>query len=115
MKKVKEIKNLEITPLKEYSHFIYLLANCEYLITDGGSIQEESLVFKKPCILLRKNTERQDGLDTHTNFLTKLNVNKTKRIIELIEKNGLNVKEFNNPYGEEGLSKGIVEIFKDAE
>ncbi len=110
--KIKKMTNIKITPLIDYSYFIFLLANCEYLITDGGSIQEESLVFKKPCILLRKKTERQEGLSTGINFLTRLNVNRTKEVIDKIESNNLKVKKFKNPYGEKGVSKKILEILK---
>ncbi len=88
--KVKNMKNIQLKSLTNYDNFIFLLANCEYLITDGGSIQEESLVFKKPCILLRKKTERQEGLSTGINFLTNLK----------------------NPYGKKELSKKIINILK---
>ncbi len=107
---VKSMNNIELMSLTDYPNFIFLLANCKYLITDGGSIQEESLVFGKPCIILRKKTERQEGLSTGINFLTKLDVGYTRNIIENIEKNRIKVKGFKNPYGEEGLSKKIVEV-----
>jgi UDP-N-acetylglucosamine 2-epimerase len=106
---VKDMKNLQLMSLTNYGDFIFFLSNCDYLITDGGSIQEESLVFKKPCILLRKKTERQEGLSTGINFLTRLNVNRTKEIIDKIEKGKIKVKKFKNPYGEKGVSKKIVE------
>lgn len=109
MGEVKKIKNIEITPLVDYFTFIFLLSNCKYLIVDGGSIQEESLVFKKPCILIRKKTERQEGLFSGINFLTHMDVNTTKKIIEKIENNELKIKKFKNPYGEKGLTKKIVE------
>ncbi len=112
MDEIKKIDNLEITSLKSYSEFIFLIANCKYLITDGGSIQEESLVFKKPCILLRKKTERQEGLKIGINFLTKLNLNYSKKIIKDIEENKIKVKSFKNPYGKKGVSKKIVDILK---
>jgi len=112
MKDLKKMKNLKITPLENYFKFIFLLANCKYLITDGGSIQEESLVFKKPCIILREKTERQEGLSTGINFLTKLDVSFTKHIIKEIEENKIKVKKFKNPYGERGLSKKIVQLLK---
>ncbi len=112
VKDVKKMNNIEITSLVGYSNFIFLLANCKYLVTDGGSIQEESLVFGKPCVILRKKTERQEGLATGINFLTKLNVNFSKRIIRDIEKNKIKVKNFKNPYGKRGLSKEIVSILK---
>jgi UDP-N-acetylglucosamine 2-epimerase len=112
MKEIKKIKNIEIIPLTDYPKFIFLLANCEYVITDGGSIQEESLIFKKPCVLLRKKTERQEGLDTGINFLTKLDVNYAKKMIQNLEKKRLKIKKFRNPYGAKGVSKKIVEILR---
>ena len=87
-----------------------MLSNCKYLVADGGSIQEESLVFKKPCIILRKRTERQEGLDSGINFLTGMNVIKTREVIDKIENNELKIKRFSNPYGERGLTKKIVDL-----
>ena len=110
--KLTDMKNLELMSLTDYSHFIYLLANCKYLITDGGSIQEESLIFKKPCIILRKKTERQEGLNTGINFLTGLNVSYAKNIINKIEKNKLKIKKFKNPYGKKGVSKEILGVLE---
>lgn len=109
---IEKKKNIKIIPLISYFNFIYLMANCKYLITDGGSIQEESLVFKKPCIILREKTERQEGLSTGINFLTNLDVEKTKRIIKIIENNKLKVKPFKNPYGNPGLTKKIVDLLR---
>ncbi len=107
---IKEMKNIELMSLIEYDDFIHLLANCKYLITDGGSIQEESLAFKKPCIILRKRTERQEGLDTGINFLTGLNTNYSKRLIRDIENGKIKARKFKNPYGERGISRKILEI-----
>ena len=110
LNELKEKKNIKITSLISYEEFIFLIANCKYLVTDGGSIQEESLVFKKPRIILRKATERQEGLSTGINFLTKLNVDYAKEVIKNIEKSNIKIKNFKNPYGEKGLSRKIVDI-----
>ena len=112
MDKIKEMKNIKVTPLVDYFNFIFLIANCKYLVTDGGSIQEESLVFKKPCVLLREKTERQEGLSTGINFLTKLNYWYSKKIINDIENNKIKVHNFENPYGKEGVSKKIIEYLQ---
>ncbi len=112
LRHLKKMKNVEILPLTDYSDFIFLLANCEYLVTDGGSIQEESLVFKKPCIILRKKTERQEGLYTGINFLVGVNVRYGRKIIEKIENKEIEIKNFKNPYGHEGLTKAIVEVLR---
>jgi len=97
--KIKRMKNIKIMPLVSYPHFLSLLVNCKYLVIDGGSIQEESLVFKKPCIILRKRTERQEGLLTGINFLTRLNERYAEKIIEKIENNKIKIKNFINPLG----------------
>ncbi|PIO08341.1 hypothetical protein COU59_01810 [Candidatus Pacearchaeota archaeon CG10_big_fil_rev_8_21_14_0_10_34_12] len=109
---IKKNPKITIMPLTDYPSFIFLIANCKYLVTDGGSIQEESLIFNKPCVILRNRTERQEGIETGINFLTKLNADYSARIINLIENNKLKIKKFKNPYGEEGVSKKIIEILK---
>lgn len=110
IKEVKNIKNIKIVPLVSSDEWAFLLANCKYAIADGGSIQEESLVFKKPYLILRNNTERQEGLNTGINFLTKLDVEYSRKIIEKIESGKFKIPKFKNPYGEPGLSKKIVEM-----
>jgi UDP-N-acetylglucosamine 2-epimerase (non-hydrolysing) len=110
MGRLEKMKNLEITPLTDYPRFIFLLANSRFLVCDGGSIQEESLIFKKPCLILRKRTERLEGLETGINFMT-MNVNKGKGAIMRMEK-GMKAKDFRNPYGKRGISKGILEILR---
>ena len=112
MESIKKIKNIEITELTNYPKFIFLIANCKYLVTDGGSIQEESLVFKKPCVILRKRTERQEGLSTGINFLVGVNVSLASSVIKAIEEGKVKAKNFVNPYGKPGLSKNILNILK---
>jgi UDP-N-acetylglucosamine 2-epimerase (non-hydrolysing) len=108
---LKELKNKEVhfSPLMSYIEFLWLIKNSTYLVTDGGTIQEESLVLKKPCIILRKETERQEGLKTGINFLTRLDVEYSKRIIEMIEGSSFKIPKFKNPYGDGKASKRIVD------
>ncbi len=112
MEELKKMDNLKIMKLVDYYTFIYLIARSSYLLTDGGSIQEESLVFKKPCVILRHVTERQEGLHSGINFLTKLDVNKTRELIKKIESGKIDIRKFVNPYGNIGVSERILEILK---
>ena len=63
-----------------YLDFMHLLKNADFIVTDGGSNQEEMYYMGKPCLLLRNKTERTEGLgrnvvlsknrkNTITNFL----------------------------------------------
>lgn len=47
----------------DYLDYMHILSNAEFVVTDGGSNQEEMYYMGKPCLLLRKNTERIEGLD----------------------------------------------------
>jgi UDP-N-acetylglucosamine 2-epimerase (non-hydrolysing) len=49
-------------PRLGYVDFTHMLRGATFIVTDGGSNQEESYYLGKPCLLLRKETERQEGL-----------------------------------------------------
>lgn len=54
--------NIILKPLINYEDFLQNQLHAEFIITDGGSIQEESFYFGIPCLLLRMKSERIDGL-----------------------------------------------------
>lgn len=56
-----------------YGDFITLLQGSEFVITDGGSNQEELYYMGKPCLILRKYTERIEGLQSNV-VLSKLRI-----------------------------------------
>lgn len=49
-------------PLVEHATFAHLLKDAEFVVTDGGSVQEEAAYTGTPCLVLREATERDDGL-----------------------------------------------------
>lgn len=51
-----------LLPRVEYFDFMKLLQGAEFVITDGGSNQEELAYMGKPCLIMRDRTERTDGL-----------------------------------------------------
>ena len=54
--------HIELRPRCDYFSFIRLCRSSEFLLTDGGSNQEESFYMGHPCLLLRMATERNEGL-----------------------------------------------------
>ena len=71
-KRLKKNKNIELRPRYDYFQFIKLVNNSEFLMTDGGSNQEESFYLGHPCLILREATERKEGLKTNV-VLSKFN------------------------------------------
>ena len=49
-------------PLLDHVSFLHLLKDASFLLTDGGSIQEEASYLGVPCLLLRSAAERTEGL-----------------------------------------------------
>lgn len=56
------VRNITYLPLQNYTEFLGLIKDAEFIITDGGSIQEECCYLGKPCLIMRKRTERGDGV-----------------------------------------------------
>ncbi len=57
--------NFILLPRIDYFDFMKLLYNSQYVITDGGSNQEELHYMGKPCLIMRKTTERQEGIGSN--------------------------------------------------
>jgi UDP-N-acetylglucosamine 2-epimerase (non-hydrolysing) len=53
---------VELRPRIPYFDFVSLLERAELVATDGGSLQEECSYLGVPCLLLRRATERREGL-----------------------------------------------------
>lgn len=55
--------NIELSEIMPHADFLHNLKNADFIITDGGSIQEESFYLGVPCLLMRRETERREGLE----------------------------------------------------
>lgn len=62
LKKIEENPNIILDEPLGYLEFTCLMANCKYLVTDSGGLQEESTALDIPCFTLRENTERPSTL-----------------------------------------------------
>ena len=62
LEKLKENDQVILLPRVDYFDFMKLLDNASYVITDGGSNQEELYYMNKPCLIMRTTTERNEGL-----------------------------------------------------
>ncbi len=58
LEKVENNKNIILQDPLGYLEFTCLMANCKYVVTDSGGLQEETTALDIPCFTLRENTER---------------------------------------------------------
>jgi UDP-N-acetylglucosamine 2-epimerase (non-hydrolysing) len=66
--------NIVLIPRTPYLEFINVIRGSEFLLTDGGSNQEETYYLGKPTLILRNVTERVEGLNENS-LLMKENIN----------------------------------------
>jgi len=55
-------RGVSVLPLIDHPTFVQLVDGAEFVITDGGSIQEECSYLDVPCLVMRTETERQEGV-----------------------------------------------------
>lgn len=64
LKRLEANVNINLQPRMSYVKFIRLIKNSAFVITDGGSNQEELSYMGIPTCLMRRKTERQEGLES---------------------------------------------------
>jgi len=102
--KLKTCERIHLFPRQSFFDFIKILNASEFLITDGGSNQEESFFLGKPCLLFRHATERQEGIGKSA-FLSELD---PKKIDEFVQ----NYEKFQGEFSAEKVSPtGIIADF----
>jgi UDP-GlcNAc3NAcA epimerase len=81
--KIIESKYIRIIPPASFLDIISLEKNCKLVITDSGGVQKEAYFFKKPCIILRPQTEWVEIVETGSAVIT--DANKQKIIAAVAE------------------------------
>ncbi len=94
-------RNITLSPRTGYFKFIELIAFSSFVITDGGSNQEELSYLNIPTLLVRKTTERQEGLTTNVT-LSNYSVAISTNFIDLNLKNSalsrnISIQKFDSP------------------
>ena len=63
------IENLTIIEPVGYLEMVWLINNCDLVMTDSGGLQKEAYFFSKPCITLRDETEWVELVENNVNML----------------------------------------------
>lgn len=97
----------------EFNDSVNLQARAHIILSDSGGLQEESVVFHKPMVLMRDTSERQEAIKTGAVYLAGT---EEKSIYDIATKL-LNDKEFyrkmaeaKNPFGDGRASERITNI-----
>lgn len=72
---------ITVIPKQPYFDFMAIVKNSDYIITDGGGLQEDSFFLGIPVIVHRQRTERQEGIGFNAT-LSEMDVDKVARFLE---------------------------------
>ncbi|MBK6730426.1 MAG: UDP-N-acetylglucosamine 2-epimerase (non-hydrolyzing) [Bacteroidetes bacterium] len=112
LEKLTTNKNLILTEPLDYFAFQKLIADCKYILTDSGGIQEESTFRRIPCLTIRPNTERPSTIEIGSNTLVEWDFELLKKYIDQIESD--KYKQGDVPQLWDGkATKRIIEVIKD--
>ena len=75
-KEIQKSEYIRIIPPASFLDIIALEKNCRMVITDSGGVQKEAYFFKKPCVILRPQTEWVEIVETGSAVITDANKNK---------------------------------------
>lgn len=107
------VERIMIIDPVEYNVLVHLINNSYLVLTDSGGIQEEAPSLGKPVLVMRKETERPEGVEAGTAKLVEPLENKILENVELLlrDQNEYNkMSRAVNPYGDGNSAKRIVGI-----
>lgn len=76
-----EKNGMTVIHKQPYFDFMEIVRNSNYIVTDGGGLQEDAFFLGIPAIIHRKVTERQDGIGFNAE-LSKLDVKKVASFLK---------------------------------
>ncbi|WP_417334496.1 non-hydrolyzing UDP-N-acetylglucosamine 2-epimerase [Halarcobacter sp.] len=103
------ISNLTIIEPVGYLEMVWLIDNCDFVMTDSGGLQKEAFFFEKQCITLRDETEWVELVECGANTLVGADKDK---ILELY-KNNIEFNKQNSKLDLYGGGKASENIIKE--
>jgi UDP-GlcNAc3NAcA epimerase len=109
-----DINNLTIIEPVGYLEMVWLIDNCDFVMTDSGGLQKEAFFFEKQCITLRDETEWVELVNCRANILVGANKGKILEVYK--NKSKFNTKNSKlDLYGGGKASENIIkELLKYA-
>lgn len=104
--KIKDSAVLKMINPCNYKKSIAYQISSKLVITDSGGVQEESCILSKPCVTIRKNTERPETINIKSNILSGF---KKRYILCAVKKMFFNKNNWKHPY-QKNVSLKIIKI-----
>ncbi len=113
--RLEKYSNIKLLPPLDYPNLVYLMKNAKLILTDSGGIQEEAPSFGCPTLVMRYETERQEGIDAGVSVLVGADFDKIIGYSEKILSDSFDNTRLKsvNPYGDGNSAKKILNIITE--
>jgi len=108
-----DMDNIHLIPPLDYEPFVFLMNQCNLILTDSGGIQEEAPTLGVPVLVTRDTSERPEGIEAGSARLVGTDIETIVAETQKLLNNDDAYKRMSNainPYGDGKASKRIVEI-----
>ncbi len=98
-----------------YASFVWLMSKCHFVLSDSGGVQEEAPSLGKPVLVMRKQTERNEGVKAGTSRLVGTDVEMIVSEAGLLLDDDAAYSEraaIANPYGDGKAAERIVTVLE---
>ena len=107
---IKLSKGIRLFDPVGFLEFSKLEKNAFCCVTDSGTVQEDSCIFKVPCVTIRISTERSETVEVGSNIVAGLNKKHILKAIDIMINRKPNWK---NPYGKPDSAKKTIKILEE--
>ena len=110
-----QYENVHLLKPLDYPYLVYLMKNAKLILTDSGGIQEEAPSFGCPTLVMRYETERQEGIDAGVSVLVGADYDKIVALSsEILSKDRKQTRlTALNPYGVGDSAQTITQIIEE--
>lgn len=112
--RLSDYENIKLLAPLDYPNLVYLQKNAKLILTDSGGIQEEAPTFGCPTLVMRYETERQEGIEAGVSILVGADYDKIiKCSEEILSKDKRDTRLcVQNPYGDGKTSQKIEQFIR---
>lgn len=112
--RLESYSNVYLMKPLDYPYLVYLMKNAKLILTDSGGIQEEAPSFGCPTLVMRYETERQEGIDAGVSVLVGAEYGKIISLSsEILNKSREASRlQAQNPYGTGNAAELIEHIIR---
>lgn len=110
------MENVHLIEPLDYLPFTNLMSKCYLVVTDSGGVQEEAPSLGKPVLVVRKETERPEGISAGTAKLAGTDGEVIYNELNILINNEEEYKKMANavnPYGDGMAAMHIIDAIKE--